>query len=318
MADQNSSRGREAEKPQQFNKAGWRDILLRVKNRLGEDNINIIAAGVAFFAFLAIFPAIAALISIYGLIIDPQQVQQQLQSLTQILPSGAQQLIEQQLRSLVSRSSGALGWSLLFSILLALWSANAGTKALFRGLNIAYNETRNRGLIKENAVSLLFTLYLILVVIVSMVLIVAFPVAVVNLGLPGWAQTLIGFLRWVFLLFIILFTLAAMYRFGPVRENPKWRWVSWGATLATVLWLVGSWLFSIYVSNFSNYSNTYGSLAAVVILLFWFLLSSFIILLGALINAEMESQTAKDTTTGPRKPMGKRGANPADNLGESP
>lgn len=318
MAETGSGKGHQAERPGQIGKSGWKDILVRVKNKLGEKNLSIIAAGVAFFAFLAIFPGIAALISIYGLIISPEQVQQQLTVLSGLLPPQARELIQAQLGTIAAQSTGALSWGLVLSIILGLWSANAGTKALFRGLSIAYDQPSDRGIIKENAISLPFTLFLIVVVIISMALVVVFPVVIRALGLPNWAYTALGFSRWLLLFLLLLFTLAAVYRIGPNRENAKWRWVNWGAFIATVLWVLGSWLFSFYVSNFSSYNETYGSVAAVVILLFWFFLTSFVILLGGLVNAEMEYQTSKDTTSGPEKPMGDRGANPADNVGESP
>ncbi len=318
MAEIEKGKGRQAEKPGQIGKSGWKDILVRVKKQLGEKNLNIIAAGVAFFAFLAIFPAIAALISIYGLIINPEQVQQQLTIISDLLPPQARELIQAQLGAIAAQSSGTLSWGLVLSIVLGLWSANAGTKALFRGLSIAYDQPNDRGILKENAISLPFTLFLIIVVITSMALIVVFPAVIGALGLPDWAYTLWGFLRWLVLIFLLLFTLAAVYRFGPNRENAKWKWVNWGAFIATILWILGSWLFSLYVANFSSYNETYGSVAAVVILLFWFLLSSFVVLLGGLVNAQMEYQTSKDTTSGPDKLMGNRGANPADNVGESP
>ncbi|MFP4163929.1 MAG: YihY/virulence factor BrkB family protein [Chitinispirillaceae bacterium] len=318
MSNVENERGRRAGKPGQLGKSGWRDILIRVKNKLGQKNINIIAAGVAFFAFLALFPAIAALISIYGLIISPEQVQQQLTVLAEFLPPQARELIQAQLSTIVSQSAGALSWGLVFSILLGLWSANAGTKALFRGLNVAFDQPNQRGFIKENAISLPFTLFLIIIVIISMAMIVAFPIIIGALGLPVRISTLLGSARWLLLIILLFFTLSTIYKFGPSRKQARWEWVNWGAFIATVLWILGSWLFSLYVANFASYNETYGSVAAVVILLFWFLLTSFVILLGGIINAEMEYQTAEDTTGGPGKNMGDRGANPADNLGETP
>lgn len=314
----NDDRGRRATRPGEIPKSGWRDIIVRVKNQISDDNINIVAAGIAFYAFLAIFPAITALISLYGLVVDPQTVQQQFSGVSGFLPQQARQLLNQQLSQIAAQSSQSLGWGLVLSILLGLWSANKGSRALFTGLNIAYNEKSSRGFIKENALTLLFTLYAIAAVIISMILIVAFPAAVGNLGLPSVVQTLIGWLRWLLLAALILLNLALLYRYAPDRDNPQWRWVSWGSVAATVLWLAGSWLFSLYVSNFGNYNETYGSVAAVIILLLWFLLTAFIILLGAEINSEMEHQTREDTTRGPRRPMGKREAYHADHVGKTP
>ncbi|MBD3316931.1 MAG: YihY family inner membrane protein [Chitinivibrionales bacterium] len=309
-------RGRYAERPRNIPAKGWKEIVKRVVNEVGEDHIGIIAAGVGFFSFLAIFPAIAAVISIYGLVVDPQTVQQQLSQITGTLPPGASQAIGGQLSQIAAGAGGALGWGLALSTLLALWSANKGMKALFQGVNIVYDEKSTRGFIKENALTLLFTLGAVILTIISMVMVVAVPAAVGRLGLPGLAQTAIRWLRWPVLAVLAVFALGLVYRFAPVRENPRWRWVSWGAGIATVLWLVASWAFSFYVSNFSNYNQTYGSLAAVVILLLWLMLTSFIVLLGAEINAQMEGQTERDTTTGPEKPMGERGAYHADKVGE--
>ncbi|MDG5815291.1 YihY/virulence factor BrkB family protein [Chitinispirillales bacterium ANBcel5] len=312
------SRGRHAKTPRQINLKGWRDILLRVKNQIGEQSLSVIAAGVAFYGFLALFPAVAALISIYGIVITVEQVEQQIRALTEILPEPAQVLIEQQLSQIVAQSPTALGWGMVISILLGLWSANKGTKNLFKGLNIVYEEKKKRGFLKENAVSLLFTLFLIIIMIISMALIVVFPLVLNFLELPGWLHTLTAQLRWLLLAILVLFTLSTIYRFAPVRRSPKWKWVSWGAVFSTIVWLIGSALFSFYVSNFGAFNETYGSLGAVVVLLLWFLLTSFIVLIGGEINSEMEHQTIRDTTSGPEKRLGKRDAYDADDVGDIP
>ena len=311
-------RGRRAERPGELTGKGWRDVLLRVKNQIGEDNLSIVAAGVAFYAFLAIFPAIAAAVSIYGLMVDPQTVQQQLTEATEMLPEQARQILAGQLQRVSSGAAQALGWGLALSIALALWSANKGAKALFKGINIAYDERDERGFLKQNALTLAFTLGFVVVALISIALIAALPAALGNLGLPPALEITARIARWVLLAGVILFTLSAVYRFAPDRENPRWRWVNWGAATATVLWLIGSWAFSFYVANFSNYNQTYGALGAVVILLLWFMLSAFFSLLGAEMNSEMEHQTSKDTTTGPEEPMGNRGAYHADTVGDKP
>ncbi len=311
-------RGRYARKPGEIPKEGWRDIALRVKDQIGLDNVSLVAAGVAFYAFLAIFPAIIATIMIYGLMVDPQTVQSHLQAMTGILPDQVSQLLNQQLSSIAGQSSGALGWGVAISILVALWSANKGMKGLFQGINIAYDEQDSRGFIKQNAITLLFTLGAIVLVIVSAALVVAMPVLLGNLGLPPVLQTVARWARWPVLGLMVIVGLALVYRYAPDRENARWNWVSWGAAVATVLWLIGSWAFSFYVNNFGSYNQTYGSLAAVVILMLWLMLSSFSILLGAEINSEMEGQTKADTTTGAERPMGERGAYHADTTGEQP
>jgi membrane protein len=215
------------------------------------------------------------------------------------------------------RSEQALSWGAIISILLGLWSANRGTMALVKGLNIAYNQAEKRSFLKLIASTLLFTFGGIIVVIVSIGLIVGLSAIIGVLEIPSTIKTILLLTRWVVLALLILGSLTIIYRFAPSRDNPKWKWVTWGSFIATLVWLAGSGGFSLYVSNFGNFNATYGSVAAVVILLFWFLLSSYAILLGAEINAEMEHQTKKDTTKGAERPMGKRGAFPADDLGEA-
>jgi membrane protein len=266
---------------------------------------------------VAIFPAIAALISVYGLIVDPQVVQDQLSQLADVLPSQAGQLIRGQLVEIVSGNSYALSWVLVLSTVLSLWAANAGTKALFQGINIAYGEREKRGFIKVNAITLAFTFCGIILAIVSLFLIAVLPAAVNALEIPANVKTIVGWLKWVVLAAMLSLFLAAVYHFAPDRKSPKWSWVSWGSFMAVVLWIAGSAAFSYYVSNFSSYNATYGSLAAVVVLLFWLYLTSYVILLGAEVNSEIERQTKVDSTTGKEKPMGKRDAHSADELGEA-
>ena len=316
--DNKSNRGREADNPGQIPKAGWRDIGLRVKDQISEDNLNLISAGVAFYAFLALFPTIGATIIIYGMVVDPSTVQQQLQVLTGILPPQARQLIGQQLSNIAGQSQAALGWGGAFSLLLALWSANKGMKGLFAGIGIAYDEEDHRGFFKLNVITLLFTIGAIFLVIISALLIVAFPPIISSLSLPAGTEIVAQIGRWLFLFLLILVSLSLIYAYGADRATPKIRWITLGATIAAVLWLMGSWGFSFYVANFGNYNATYGSVAAVVIVLLWLLLTSYSILLGAEINSEMEGQTRKDSTTGQPRPMGERGATHADHLGRIP
>ncbi len=315
--DQSSERGREADAPSKIPKTGWKDILLRVKDEQGKDNLSIVSAGVAFYALFSIFPAITAFVSLYGLVADPAQVQQQVASFKGIVPQQVYQIISSQISSIVSSSSGKLGISLGVSIVLALWSAAKGMKAMITALDIAYDEQENRGIIRFNAVSLLLTLGAILFMIVSLALIVVLPGLLGNLGLPSPLQLLISIARWVLLAAFIMVGLGVLYRFAPDRDYPQWRWASGGAILATVAWIIASVLFSIYVSNFGSYNATYGSMGAVIVLLTWLFLTSYLILLGAELNAEMEHQTRKDTTRGEPRPMGSRGAHAADTMGEA-
>ena len=280
--------GKHASKPKEIPAKGWKKIGKRVIKQINADHIPIVSAGVTFYIFLAIFPAIAAIISIYGLITEPQQVQQQMSQIATILPDQASQFISETLQNIAGKSGKALGWGVALSILLSLWSANKGTKALFKGVNIAYHEDNSRNFFKENGISLLFTFAGIVVGIICMSLIIAFPAFVDRLGLPETLNIIITWGRWILLAFLIIFSIAAVYKYAPVRRKPEFKWVSWGAVLATAFWLIGSWAFSFYVRNFGSFDETYGSIAAVVILMLWFFLTSFLILLGAEINAETE------------------------------
>lgn len=309
--------GRFAKRPEEIPKKGWRDIVIRVKNQMAEDNLGIVAAGVAFYAFLAIFPALTALISMYGLLVEPRTVESQLNQMAGFLPPQAADLMGQILKQIAGRSEQALGWGVLLSILFGLWSANNGTKSLVQGLNIAYDEKEKRGIIKLTALTLLFTIAGILLVILSIGLVIGIPAVLNTLQFPNTIETILSWTRWPVLALLILVSLSIIYKFAPCRDKPRWQWVTWGSTIATFLWLAGSVGFSLYVQNFGNYNATYGSIAAVVILLFWFQLSSYIVLLGAEINAEIEHQTMRDTTKGAEKPMGERGAHSADDLGEA-
>jgi membrane protein len=316
-ATADEARGRRAERPREIPKAGWRDILLRTKNELSDDHVSMIAAGVAFYGLLAIFPAIAALISIWALIFDPQQLVQQIEQIGGYLPE-AGSIIKDQTTKIASNAGTGVSIAAIGGILLALYSASKGMKALIEGLNIIYDEEEKRGFVRLNLAALGLTLGMVVILIVSLALIMAAPTLLGSLGLGSTVQTLVTWLRWPVLFVIVVVSLGILYRFAPSRAEPQWQWVSSGAVIATVLWLIGSILFSIYVRNFGSYNETYGALGAVVILLMWFWLSAFIVLAGAELNAEMEHQTARDTTRGPPRPMGKRGAQVADTVGASP
>jgi membrane protein len=310
-------RGRRAERPRAIPKTGWRDILLRTKNEISDDHVSMIAAGVAFYGLLAIFPAIAALISIWGLVADPQQLEQQIEQLSSNLPQ-AGSIISDQARKIATGAGTGVSLAAIGGVLLALYSASKGMKALIEGLNIIYDEDEKRGFFRLNLMALGLTLGMIVVLIVSVALIMAAPTLLGSLGLGSTVQTLVAWLRWPVLFVVAVVGLGILYRFAPSRDEPRWHWVSWGAVLATVLWLVASILFSIYVQNFGSYNETYGSLGAVVILLTWFWVSAFIVLMGAELNAEMEHQTKRDTTKGKPQPIGKRGTHAADTVGRRP
>lgn len=313
-----NTKGREAESPKEIPGTGWKEVLLRVKDQLATDNISIVAAGVAYYFFLALFPLLASIISIYGLVMEPYEVEQQMEQLTAFLPQDAHDMLTERLHSIAQKSGTTLGWGALLSILLSLWSANSGTKSLFQGINIAYDERDERSFFKLNGLTMLFTLGGIIVGSISLALVVGFPAIIDKLGLPEAIKTILQLSRWLLLIVIIMVSLAVVYKVAPYRDNPKFRWVSWGSGIATILWIIGSLLFSWYVNNFGNYNETYGPVAAVIILMLWFNLTSFIVLLGAEINSELEHQTAKDTTVGQKEPMGRRGAYHADHVAGDP
>jgi membrane protein len=308
------NKGHEAEKPKEIPKKGWKDIATRVKDQIEYDHVQVLSAGIAFYFFLALFPTIAAAISIYGLVMEPAQVEQQMSQLANILPSQAHEMISGILKDNAGKAKQTLGWSLAISILFSLWSANKGTKAVFEGVNIAYDEIDERSFFKKNAITLLFTLGGIIIGFICITLVVGFPAFIKNIGLPSTVQTIIQLLRWPLMAIIIIFPLAAIYKVAPDRDNPQFKWTSWGAVIATLFWLAGSLLFSLYVNKFGSFDKTYGSFATVIILMLWFFLTAFIVLLGAEINSEMEHQTRKDTTVGEDKPMGQRGGYHPDHI----
>ena len=315
-------RGRGADRPSDIPAKGWKDILWRVWQQQGEDNISIIAGGVAYYALLALFPAIAALVSLFGLIADPTTIEAQIANLEDLMPAEALQILSDQARSVASAPSNGLGWGLIIGLLLTLWSASRGTNSLITALNIAYGESEKRNFFYLILLSYGLTVAALLFVILTLALIVAVPAAINLLGLNETPIAIAaGFARWPILAIAVMFALGVLYRVAPSRRDAKWRWVSWGAVAATALWLLGSAGFSLYVSNFGSYNETYGSVGAVVILLLWFNVSAYVILLGAELNAEVEHQTARDTTVsendGAERPMGERGARMADSVGSA-
>jgi membrane protein len=276
-----------------------------------------VAAGVAFYAMLALFPALIALVSVYGLISDPQQVQQQIQSISGVLPGDVAAIVQEQLSSIVSSTSAGLSLGFAISLAAALWTASSGIQALVTGVNIAYDEEETRNFLKLRGTALLFTLGAVVVVTLLLAGIVLVPVWVSAIGLGSVAETAINWGRWPLLAAVFFGALSGLYRYGADRSNPRWRWVTWGALASTVLWLLGSLGFSYYVSQFGNFNETYGALGAVIVLLFWLYISAFIVLLGAELNSEMEHQTQIDSTDLPEKPLGERRAYVADTVGKT-
>lgn len=289
-------RGRAAERPKDIPARGWLDIAKRLKERISRSRLSIIAAGVAFYALLAIPPGLIALISLYGLVFDPQQVVDQIRALSGFLPEEAANVMATQLGEVASSDRTALGVGSAVAILLALWSASAGMRTLMQALNVAYEEEETRGTIRFYATAIALTLLAIVGALLAIAAVVAVPAAMQILGLGAFAKAAATVATLLALAGGMLVGLAVVFRYGPSRSKPRWSWATPGAIFATLMWIVGSALFSLYVANFSSYNETYGSMGAIVILLTWFLLTAYIILIGGELNAEMEAQTDKDTT----------------------
>jgi membrane protein len=307
--------GRFADMPSQIPRRGWRDILPRVYNGISEDRILLIAAGVTFYALLAIFPGIAALISIYGLFADPASIASHLDTLANVAPGGAMDVLHEQMTRLASQGGTTLGVSFLISLAVSLWTANSGVKGLFDALNVVYEEEEKRGFIKLNAITLTVTASSVVFILLSIAVVVALPVVLNYLPVPGVTSALVKLARWPILFLVVTLALAVVYRYGPSRNEARWRWITWGSIFATIVWLAASALFSWYVANFGSYNKTYGSLGAIIGFMTWIWISIIVVLVGAKLNAEMEHQTARESTTDQPKPLGRRGAKMADTVG---
>ncbi len=303
--------------PSQIPAKGWKDILWRVYQQVGEDRVTLIAAGAAFYLLLALFPAIGAFVSIYGFVADPATIAEQVAFLGGVLPAGGLDLINAQLESLVSQDRSTLSLSLLISLAVSLWSANNGVKTLFEALNVAYEEDEKRSFVWLNLVAFAFTLGFMVAILLMIAVIGIVPAVLSVLNLGGFSEALIAIGRWVVMLVLVVLGLSLLFRFGPSRARAKWRWISWGSGLVTVVWIAASIGFSYYLQNFADYNATYGSLGAVIGFMLWMWLSVVILIVGVELNAEMEHQTARDSTTGEPRPMGERGATMADTLGET-
>jgi membrane protein len=314
QAAEEGDRGRSATTPSEIPVKGWKDILFRVYENVSRHRVMALAAGITYYTILAIFPAIAALVAVYGLFSDPSAIARHLDQLGGFLPGGAIDVARAQLTQVSSKGSQSLGLTFLLGLGVSLWSANAAMKSLFDTLNIVYGEDEERGFVKLNAVSLGFTVGGVLFVLVALGSIVVVPVILNYVGLSKVSDLLLRIGRWPAMYLVIALCLAIIYRYGPSREAPQWRWITWGSAIAALLWLAVSGLFSVYAANFGKFNETYGSLGAIVGFMTWLWISAIVILLGGEIDAEMEHQTTRDTTTGPPKPIGSRGAQVADTV----
>jgi membrane protein len=308
-------RGRRAHEPLRIPWQGWKDILVRSYHEIQNDRLLALAAGVVFYSVVALFPAIAAGVSSYALFADAATISKHLSIAADIVPAGALDMLGEEISRIAAKSEGKLTFGFLLGLAIALWSANAGMKAIFDALNIIYDEDEKRSLIWLNVVSLFFTICAIAGAGLAIALVVVFPVLLAAFGLTSLDYPIIGYLRWPVMFVLIILGLAVLYRYGPSRRVAKWRWISVGSVFAGLAWLAVSSLFSWYLGNFANYNATYGALGAVVGLMMWMWLSTIVVLVGAELNSEIEHQTARDSTVGPEKPLGTRGAVMADTVG---
>jgi membrane protein len=308
-------RGRHAVAPWQIPWAGWKDILWRVYASVNDNRLLAVAAGVVFYSLLAIFPAIAAFVSLYGLIADASTIDSHLSLAAGVFPAGAVDILHEQITRLTTKSDAKLGLGFITGLAIALWSANAGMKAIIDALNVVYDEKEKRSFVKLNLLSLLFTLVAIVSLMIALAAVVIAPIIFSVIGLSSFFSLAIVVLRWPLLLVLAAVALAAIYRYGPSRTEARWQWLSVGSAAAALGWLITSVLFSWYIAHFGAYNATYGSLGAAVGMMMWMWISAIVILLGGELNAEIEHQTARDSTVGSEKPLGRRGAVMADTIG---
>jgi membrane protein len=308
-------RGRHATHPLQIPWKGWYDILWRTYREMNSDRLLSIAGGVSFFVLLAIFPAITALVSAYGLFFNASTITNNLSLLNEVVPGNVLGIVHEQASRIASNSGGALSIGIVVGILVSLWSAMSGVKAMIDALNVIYEQKECRSFLKLNLVALVFTFAGFAAFLLAIATIVVLPLILSPIGLASLTETVTRIARWPLLLVVLLIGLAALYRYGPDRRKARWEWVTVGSVFAAVTWIIASFLFSWYLASFANYNATYGSLGAVVGLMIWLWISTIVVLLGAELNAEIEHQTARDSTIGAEKPLGARGAVMADTVG---
>jgi membrane protein len=278
----------------------WKMVADRIREDLTKRRIITIAAGVTFYSLLAVFPAIAALVALYGMVADPGTIAQNLGDLSSFMPGGAIDVIGDQINRIAAQSTGALGLTVLVGVAALLWSANGGVKALFDALNVVYGADERRSFVRLNAVSLAFVTGGILFILVAIGMVVALPPLLQHLGLESQTKGIIDIARWPALLIAVALWLAFIYRFGPDRPEPKWRWITWGSAFASVAWLIASLLFSWYAAKFGSFNKTYGSLGAVIGFMMWIWISAIVVLMGAELDSVMEKPAETPAGSEPR------------------
>jgi membrane protein len=311
------NRGRQAKSPTDVPAPGWRDVLHRTIAEAKQDRISLLAAGVAFYFFLALVPALVVAVSVYGLIADPADIRRFVSETLSAAPTEVRQLVTAQLRGIVRSGNTTAGISAVIATIVALWSASSGMGHLVEAVNAAFDEEDHRSFVRKRALSLVLTIAAFAFGIAAIIGIAVLPSLLADTPLSDGARVVIGVLRWPVLAIGMLVGLAVLYRTAPHRKAARWTWVTPGAIVAVVIWTGGSLLFSLYAANLGRFQATYGSLASIAVLLLWLFLTALAIILGAELDAELERQTMKDTTEGPEKPMGQREAYAADTLGPS-
>ena len=310
-------RGRNADAPTEIPARGWKDTLMRVKKEVSDDNISMLAASMSYYALLASVPALTSFVLLYAWFSNPADINRNIAEISRFIPTDAEKILSEQLTALATKAPTTLGFSAIGTLLFSLWSASKGSTSVIESMNIIYGEKECRSFVKKTSMALALTLLGTILCLLAVVVVVALPAITGMFNFGTLFETLSNGLGWVLLLSIFSFFLSCVYRFGPCRQKAKWKWVSAGSIIASVLWALTSLLFTWYAANFGNFNKTYGSLGAIVVMMTWFYLSSYIILLGGEINSELEHQTKKDSTTGAPKPMGARGARMADTLGKT-
>ena len=309
--------GRSARKPGQIPFRGLADVAWRMYQRLLEENISHLCAGVAFYATLSIFPALAAVLTLYALFADPGNIATHFYLLADFFPTEIRTVFVDQFTELADQKDQSLGATFVFGLLLAVWLARRGMLALIHAITVAYKERESRSFIRITLFTYFLTLCAIIVVVMLIAGIIGIPVALQLLDLSLYATSIAVAVSWMLFIVTSMGSIGFLYRYAPPRTPARWRWLSTGAFFGTFTWFTVSIGFSVYVSQLGNFQQTYGTLSAAAVLLIWFYLSTYSIVIGALLNAELEHQTRCDTTVGPEKPMGSRGAHVADTLGKT-
>ncbi|MFG6667093.1 YihY/virulence factor BrkB family protein [Halomonas sp. HNIBRBA4712] len=310
-----TSRGRRAKTPEEIPSPGLVDVGWRVVRAARRNRLTMLAASTAFYALLALFPTIAAVISLWGLLFDPLEAAQQLYEISRFMPPDTANLIDQQAEQVVENTETGNFMAAMIGLGIAMFVASKGVAVLVVGLNVVYGESEKRPFLRRTVLLTVLTLGLIVMTLISLGFIALIPMAVESLAVQAPLDSVINWLRWPVLLLITSFLIALLYRFAPYRRKPRWEWLNYGTLFATVAWLLGSAALSFYVRTFTTFSEVYGSLGAVVAMMMWFWISAFLVLFGAELNCELERQTLKDTTVGSPRPLGEREAFAADTVG---